>query len=461
MLFNSYLFLLVFLPVTLLIYYLAGRYLVRIQPYVLLAANLIFYLSAGIGYLALLLLMTTVTFLAGRLVSGATHRRWGLWLILSNLLILLVFKYANWLAGPLSGGLVSIALPLGISFYTFNLVSYGLDVYRRLMPPETSYLTFLSRIAFFPTILSGPLTRYRDLSSTPSPASEDGQSSLIELGLFNLCVGLAKKVLIADAVAALINPLWADTAALGVIGAWVAVVGYALQLYFDFSGYTDMATGIAYLLGYQLPQNFNAPYAARNITDFWQRWHMTLSSWFRDYLFLPLSRSLLRRYAAHPDSVRTASLVLTMTLTGLWHGVNWPFILWGAYHGLMLAVHAQTRTWRWKALPVPVARGVTLLAVLMGWVMFRSPSLDIAAQVYKSMLGLNGLGLQVLERSGGSLRYSDLLTLAVVFLLTQIGRDTYTLYPRRQWVYAFTLAVLLVVSLAFIDQTRTFLYFQF
>ncbi len=460
MFFNSYLFLLVFLPATVLIYRLTGRFSVRLQAYILPTANLIFYVYAGVGNLALLLTMATITFLAGRYLSGA-YRRWGLWLVLSNLLILLAFKYANWLAGPLSDGLVSIALPLGISFYTFNLVSYGLDVYRGLMPPETNYLTFLSRITFFPTILSGPLTRYRDLTSTPSPTSEDGQSSLVELGLFNLCLGLAKKVLIADAIATQINPLWVDTTALGLLGAWVAVVGYALQLYFDFSGYTDMATGIAYLLGYQLPQNFNAPYTARNITDFWQRWHMTLSNWFRDYLFLPLSRSLLRRSPTHPDVIRTTSLILTMTLTGLWHGVNWPFILWGAYHGVMLAVHAQTRARRWKPLPLSLARAITLLAVLVGWVIFRSPSLEIAAQVYEGMVGLNGLGLQVLEVNGGVIRYSDFLTLAVVFLLTQIGRDTYTLQPRRMWVYAFTLAVLLVASLAFIDQTGAFLYFQF
>lgn len=454
MLFNTHLFIFLFLPLVLLGYWLLARWNARAQTLWLLAVNIVFYGYAGIGYLVLLLVMTSVTFLAGRFLLSSEYKsrqRIGLALILTNLLLLIFFKYANLLAGPLSDDLLNIALPLGISFYTFNLVSYGLDVYRKLAPAETDFLSFLTHITFFPTILSGPLTRYSSLSQQAMTRKADW-----ELGLFMFTIGLAKKVLIADSLATQINPMFANPLHLGLIGSWAAVLGYAYQLYFDFSGYTDMATGIAYMLGYKLPQNFNAPYTARNITEFWQRWHITLSNWFRDYLFLPLSRSLLRRYPKNPDAVRTVGLIITMTLTGIWHGASGTFVVWGAYHGVMLAIHAQSRRWRWKALPAWLARGITFVAVLFGWVIFRSESLLAARHMFAGMFLQQGLGLDV----GASITWF-LGSLVILFILTNFQRDTWSLNPRGNWGYVFGVAILLVLSILYAAQTSTFLYLQF
>ena len=454
MLFNTHLFIFGFLPLTLLGYWLLAHWNTRAQTLWLVAANVVFYGYAGVGYLVLLLIMTSITFLAGRfLLSSAakSRQRVGLGLVLANLLLLNFFKYANLLGSALSDSLLNIALPLGISFYTFNLVSYGLDVYRKLAPAETDFLNFLAHVTFFPTILSGPLTRYEGFRKQAETRAADW-----ELGLFMFTIGLAKKVLIADVIAVQINPLFADPLHLGLLGAWAAVLGYAYQLYFDFSGYTDMATGIAYMLGYKLPQNFNAPYTARNITEFWQRWHMTLSSWFRDYLFLPLSRSLLRRYPKNPDRVRTIGLIITMTLTGIWHGASGTFVIWGAYHGVLLAIHAQSRYWKWKPLPVWLARGLTFLAVLMGWVIFRSESLVAARHLFAGMLGQQGLGLEF-----GATSKWFIGLLIILFIVTNFQQDTWLLRPRSNWLYAIGVAILLVLGILYAAQPSSFLYLQF
>jgi alginate O-acetyltransferase complex protein AlgI len=457
MLFNSYYFLFLFLPIAIVGYWLLGRWNNRAQILWLIGANVLFYSAAGLPYLFLLLIMVIVTFFSGRylLASGVNaKRRLGLILLLSNLLILAVFKYVNIISASLSNNPISIIFPLGISFYTFNLVSYGLDVYRKVTQAETSFIDFAAHITFFPTILSGPLTRYNEMRN-----QQTNPKAQWETGLFMFTIGLAKKVLIADAIATPINLLFADTSDLGLIASWVAVIGYGYQLYFDFSGYTDMATGIAYMFGYQLPQNFNAPYTARNITEFWQKWHITLSDWFRTYLFLPLSRFLLRRIPKHPDFVRTIGLLLTMTITGIWHGSTWGFIIWGAYHGLLLAIHAQSRKWKWKPLPNWLARAITFIAVSFGWVWFRSNSFDLALSLIGGMAGRHGIQINYLWRDPNPSVL--LITLGILFIITNFPYDTWALHPRGNRLYAVGLAILLVVSISFLSQTTLFLYLKF
>lgn len=456
MLFNSNNFLFIFIPIVLSGYWLVGKWNNRAQTWWLIVANILFYAAAGLPYLCLLLGMVIVTFLAGRylLASGRNiARRIGLLLVLGNLVILVFFKYINIIGASFSNP-VTIIFPLGLSFYTFNLVSYGLDVYRKVIPAESSFVDFMAHLTFFPTILSGPLTRYNNLRG-----QAENRKAQWDKGLFSFTIGLAKKVLIADAIAASINVLFSDTSRLGVIASWVAVIGYGYQLYFDFSGYTDMATGIAYMLGYQLPQNFNAPYTARNITEFWQKWHITLSEWFRTYLFLPLSRSLLRRLPKNPDFVRALSLIITMTITGIWHGSTWGFVIWGAYHGVMLAIHAQSRKWKWKPLPAWLARGITFLAVSLGWVWFRSDSMDSALALLGGLFGRHGMGFRYLwsEPNPGFL----LITMGILFIITNLPYDTWTLQPRGNWVYAAGVGVLLVLSILFLSQTNLFLYLKF
>lgn len=454
MLFHTSSFLFLFLPVLLLLYWrIASRPAVRV--WVLLLAGIVFYAFAGLAQLVLLLSMALVNFAGVRAFLAspvATRRRIGLVVIGLDLAVLLTFK----LAATPGFAAASIALPLGLSFYTFNLVSHGLDVYRGRTPPAASAVSLLCFATFFPTVAAGPLLRYDDFERQRlAPLPFD--AALLETGLLSLIVGLAKKLLVADPLGIAVEPLFANYERLGLWDSWLAGLGYAYQLYFDFSGYTDMAIGVAALLGFRLPQNFNAPYAAVNITDFWQRWHMTMSQWFRDYLFLPLSRALLRRSASldGADRLRTLCLVLTMLAIGLWHGATWSFLAWGLFHGVLLAGHARMRASRRPPLPAWSSRAVTFLAVLAGWVLLRSPSPGMALRIWEAMLGLQGFGEW--GWPGSALGPAVCLLLVV----TNMKAESYLLQPRRTTLQAWALAALLVLSLLSLGGRSPFLYFQF
>jgi alginate O-acetyltransferase complex protein AlgI len=475
MLFHTYLFLFAFLPVTWLVYWYVTPTGKPRRTW-LLAASLVFYGHASVGYLVLLLVMLLITFLTARYLIASDdprHRAWGLALGFTPLMMLAFYKYIGFLAEPVNALIgiagptdaipaLELALPLGISFYTFNLLGYSLDVYRRRTKAAMSAIAFASMITFFPIITSGPLVHHHAFAAARDAALAQRRptTSNIEQGLFSLALGLAKKVVIADQIAVAINPLLGRYDELGLIGAWAVVLGYTFQLYFDFSGYTDMALGVARLLAIDLPQNFNAPYASRNITEFWQRWHITLSHWFRDYLFFPLSRSLIKRDKGHHlDRIRAGSLLITMAFTGLWHGAGWTFVLWGMYHGALLAIHAQSRAWHVRRLPVPVARAITFVAVVFGWALFRSTSLNMAGSLVTSMIGLNGINTALLTSLGVGNRFY--LAVLMLLVLSQFDRDTWNLYPRRGWAYAGSMALLVTLALLMIGESRAFLYFQF
>ena len=448
--FNSYLFLLCFLPLAVLVYWLlpAAR---EWRTAWLVAAGAAFYFYGGGAYLLLLLAMTVVTFAAGRIMASARGRRdrgLGLALALSNLAVLAFFKYR----AARGGG-----LPLGVSFYTFNLLSYALDVFWGRAAAETRPLRFASYAAFFPAISSGPLVRYDDFRGQ---LETPGRRPHVELGVFNVAMGLAKKLLIADPLGAVVDPLFAGWGSLQFFGAWLAVLGNHFRLYFDFSGYTDIAIGAAYLLGFRLPPNFDAPYTARSVTEFWQRWHMSLSFWFRDYVFLPLASALRARDPGkNAGHARSVSLVVTMTLVGLWHGATLPFVLWGVYQGVMLAAHARAREAGRHPWPPWLGRAATFAALLLGWVILRSGSLDMARRIYAAMLGRHGVEAGPLAVAGVTTAY--LVSLAVLLVLTNLRRDTSRLAPRPGWAYAAGVAALLTLGLLSIGQPSPFLYLQF
>lgn len=470
MLFHSHLFLFGFLPVVVAAYWLLSS---RARRWWLLAASAVFYGWVGWRFLALLVGMTALSFVATKGLMSRNSlqaRRLGLALGFGNLVVLGVFKYYDLFAttlndagvrigtGPMAS-VMHLALPLGISFYTFNLLGYGVDVYRRRMEPARSFADLLRYASFFPTVTSGPLMRYGDFSAQME-AEARPEPERLELGLFNLALGLAKKLVIADWIGQVIDPLWRDHAGLGVWGAWLAVVGYHFRLYFDFSGYCDMAVGAGHLLGIQVPANFRAPYTARSITEFWQKWHITLSTWFRDYLFLPMSRFLLRRARGrHPNQTRTVSLLFTMSLIGFWHGPNWTYLVWGAYQGLLLAIHAQWRSRRRQPWPAWAGRTLTTFVLLLGWVLFRSGSLGMAASLYASMFGMKGWGPALTSIPGVDAGF--LLLLAGLLVLTNLPWDMPDLRPRRAWGYAMVLAALLAIGVLFVGQPTPFLYFQF
>ena len=469
MLFPSYLFLFGFLPVV-----VAANWLLApgARRWWLLAASAVFYGWADWRFLALLAAMTGLSFVAtSGLMSrdSLRARRVGLAVALGNLVVLGAFKYYDFFAttlnalgarvglGPMAS-IVRLILPLGISFYTFNLVGYSLDVYRRRAAPP-SFADLLRYASFFPTVTSGPLMRWNDFHGQME-ATRVPEAARFELGVFNIGLGLAKKLVIADWIGRVIDPLWADYEALGLWGAWLAVLGYHFRLYFDFSGYCDMAVGAGHFLGVQVPANFRAPYTARSIAEFWQRWHITLSTWFRDYVFLPLSRSLLRRSGGrHPDRTRTLSLLVTMSLVGFWHGPSWTYLAWGVYQGLLLAAYAQTRSIGSRPWPAWAGRTLTTFVVLLGWVIFRSGSLGMAASLFASMIGLKGWGSPPASIPGVDAGF--LLLLGGLLVLTNLPWDIPDLRPRRELGYAAALAALLVIGLLSIGQPTPFLYYQF
>ena len=448
--FNSYLFLLGFLPLAVVVYRLLPA-LGRSRRRWLLACGCAFYAYGARGYLLLLLGMTLLAFLAGQVITrarGPVGRRVGLALGLGNLAVLGILKYL---------ALRGRTLPLGVSFYTFNLMSYTLDVYWSRTAVETSLTRFASYATFFPTLSSGPLMRYDDFrgqEQAPPPAGH------LELGVFNIAMGLAKKLLIADPLGVVIDPLFGAYSTLGFWGAWLATLGYHFRVYFDFSGYTDIAIGVGYLLGRKLPPNFDAPYTSRSMTEFWQRWHMSLSFWFRDYVFLPLAFWLRAHDPARRSGhARSVSLLVTMTLIGLWHGVTLPFVIWGVYQGVLLAVHAGTRAAGRRPWPPLLGRGATFIALMAGWVILRSGSLEMAGRLYAAMLGLRGVEASPMEVPGVSASY--LLALLVLLVLTNLRRDVSQLRPRPGWAFAAGIAALLTLGLLSIGRPSPFLYFQF
>jgi alginate O-acetyltransferase complex protein AlgI len=401
--FNAPTFLFFFLPVGLLLYYAVDW---RYKNLVALAASLVFYAWGQLFYLPIMLLVILVNFYTARRIEGARERpqaarKW-LWAgIVFDIGLLLFFKiiagygsaWLFFLPAQTVERLASNPIPLGLSFITFQVISYLIDIDNEIVDSEKSLLNFSLYILLFPKIILGPITRYRDLAGQllERKVTAEGAAS----GARRFIIGLAKKVLIADALARIVNPafdLSSPNFSTGI--AWLVLVGYAIQLYFDFSGYTDMAIGLGQMLGFRFVENFNYPYISRSISEFWRRWHISLSSWFRDYVFLPLE-------FARRGTVRfrqQTNILVVFLLTGLWHGVTLNFVLWGLIHGLALALE-MTGFGRWlkKAWP-PLQHFYTLLVVLLGWVFFRSPDPVYAGQMIARLAG-SGQGITPLSYS--------------------------------------------------------------
>jgi alginate O-acetyltransferase complex protein AlgI len=452
----SYLFLLLFLPISLALYWLVCR-TARAKLMLLCAASLLFYALGGLLFLPLLGGLSLATYRLAR------ARRIQLAIAL-NLGALLLFKYWNFGAENVNGlahgaglpalaPLLTLALPLGLSFYVFKHIGYLLDVRAKRYPPSDDFLTFLTFSAFFPQISAGPISSFEDTGAQlrSLPARLSGEAA--QTGLLHISMGLVKKLLIADTLA---NALSGGmNAGGGALWAWATVALYALQLYFDFSGYTDLVLGVSYLFGVTLPPNFNNPYLAISPSQFWTRWHMSLSNWFRFYLFLPLSRTLLRRWGmARKEAAQYAANFITMGLIGLWHGAGWGFILWGLYHGLMLNVYAWASRRRIRLEGhIPL-----LLIVLLGWALFLSPDFAYAASLFRSLFGLNGSGN--LNQLTSVYNPGVLLVALVAALLTASVRVEAANLPQdRRYAWAF--GALAAFALLHLSGAARFIYVQF
>lgn len=393
MIFASPIFLFIFLPFFLACYYLTPR---RYKSVAILLGSSAFYAWWRVDFLLLLYAIILWNWLVavGIEKGSETRAKWLVRLgVAVNLAALGYFKYWNFGVNSfftifMKAGsrpppeLVNVLLPIGISFFVFHGISYIVDVYRRDTPATKNLFDFAAFITLFPHLIAGPVLRYKDLAW--QFGNRRHRLETFSEGALRFMIGFSKKVLIADTVAPLADAAFGLDAPT-MAESWLGCLAYAVQLYFDFSGYSEMAVGLALMMGFRFIENFNMPYLSRSITEFWRRWHISLSTWLRDYLYIPLGGS-------RKGPVRTyINLFLTMLLGGLWHGANWTFILWGAWHGVLLAIERLAGI---KTEEGGFLRWVyTLVAVLLGWVAFRSPGIDEAFVYYRGMAGLNGFGI--------------------------------------------------------------------
>lgn len=467
MLLNSHSFLLVFLPLVVALYWLTPHGRPRLV--LLVGASLFFYGLWDWRYVPLLLTTTLVDWVAGRLLAGSTaegaSRRRKLVLAAAlalNLAVLGYFKYRGFFVDQLDGVLhllgmtrplptVRLLLPVGISFYTFAGISYAVDMYRGQYPPARSMLHYLAWVTLFPYILAGPIIRYGHVGAQLESVPRRLSWALVASGLFFLVLGLAKKMLVADVMAPYVNELFAHPGRLGLWSAWAAALGYTLQLYFDFSGYSDMAVGVALLIGLRFPQNFDSPYKAVNPSDFWRRWHMSLSAWLRDYLFIPLGGS------RGSTLLTVRNLLITFVLAGLWHGAAWTFVVWGLLWGVFQSVHVVAKKygltpgWTW------LNRLLTFAAAVLAWVFFRAASVRAALKILASMVSLRGVSGE--ETLGVAPLFAAFIVGGLLWV--NLLPNTWQITPRPRLRYAALLGVLLAASLLALSKRSPFLYVQF
>jgi alginate O-acetyltransferase complex protein AlgI len=466
MLFNSYVFLFAFLPPV-----LVGTWALRTKNLRLLfltLASWVFYAWWNWKFLPLMLSTTTVDYVAALAIHRTeVARRRNLWLIGSltvNLGLLGYFKYAGFFLNSLNGigkaigapvGLpdLKILLPIGISFYTFNSMSYTIDVWRRRVTPTKHILEYTTFVGLFPHLIAGPIVRFMDLQPQLRKPRPKLTSEAAGIGAYFFVCGLVKKLLIADQLSPHVDLLFKNSHHLGVVNAWAAALGYSLQLYFDFSGYSDMAVGLAWLIGFRFPQNFNSPYKAVNVSDFWRRWHMSLSAWFRDYLFIPLGGS--RRGAKRT----VVNLLITMFLAGLWHGAAWTFVVWGLVHGLALGVHGVLKRAGLTPKSVVVNRVLTFLYVIAAFVVFRAQNLHVAGAILSRMIGFGGVDSVANLQTYLPGRFIVLLVVLLGFV--QFAPNTWELRIKPRLVYGLATGLAAAAAVMSIAVPHPFIYFQF
>ena len=469
MVFASVDFLFLFLPVFLLVQNFLPY---RNVSYVLF--SLLFYFIGEGWYTSVIIASVTGNYLFGIAIGvwlGRTGRKVALVLgIGANLGALIYFKYAGFFAANLLDGAlesrVSAHLPLGISFFTFHAISYLVDVYRLDAEAERSFVRLALYILMFPQLIAGPILRFHTVA--PQLRERTVTTENVYHGLVLFCLGMGQKVLLADTLAGICDPLFAKWQSLSAAAAWLAAISYSLQLYFDFSGYSNMAIGLGWLSGFYFPMNFNYPYISRSITEFWRRWHISLSRWFRDYLYIPLGGN---RYGP----VQTyRNLVIVFILCGFWHGAAWTFLAWGAYHGVLLVVERLGLGAVLEKIPAPFAHLYALFAILIGWVIFRAEDLTQAAGILRKMAFADGAAANAFTPvlTGEETVVLSIGLVLATPLVANLMRPWIALPdhppwpPRSPWAYGWGLALGGVVLCAAATKILTgsyspFIYFRF
>ena len=461
MLFSSNVFLYFYLPIVLVLYYLSPR---KLRNLVLFLVSLVFYGWGEPVYVLLMLATIVLNYVFGAWIWKRKEQQKSAKTVLAvgvaaNLVILGFFKYAGFLVENLQAVLPflsavkvpDITLPIGISFYVFQSMSYIIDVYREDAPVQKNPITFGTYVTLFPQLIAGPIVRYADVAQQLKTRREN--VTQIASGIRLFIVGLSKKVLLANQMGALWQELQAQP---GTLTAWVGMAAYALQLYFDFSGYSDMAIGLGRMMGFEFLINFDYPYISKSITEFWRRWHISLSTWFREYVYIPLggNRKGMRR--------QILNLLIVWGLTGLWHGASWNFLLWGLYYGILLILEKLVLLKVLKKTPKVVNHVYTMFIVLLGWGLFYFEDMGALTSFFGKAFSLTATPVTEMNRI---LAYLPLLLVSAV-AATPLGANCYRRLQEKTWArYAAigVCAVLMVLCVAaLVSQSyNPFIYFRF
>ena len=479
MIFNSFEFIFLFLPIAFIVYFILNKFHFTVSKVWLLLASLFFYSWWNPAYLPIILASLFVNFFISRYLGNEknAYRKWALTIgIALNVALLGFFKYFDFLVTNINTifltniSLLHLLLPLAISFYTFQQIAYLVDSYRL----ETKHYTFINYslfVTFFPQLIAGPIVQHNEvMDQFEDKNNRKLNLKNIALGLFIFAIGMFKKVAIADQFAVFANNGYRMSESLTFVDAWITSLSYTVQLYFDFSGYSDMAIGLALLFNIRLPRNFNSPYKALNIQDFWHRWHITLSKFLTKYIYIPLGGN-------RKGPIRTyINILLIFFISGIWHGAGWTFILWGICHGLASVVN---RYWIRAGFTMNkvLAWFITFQFVNATWVLFRAPSLDVAGNVLKAMIGLNGIAIpqqlqEVFNTNFGLPVYTHTLTesllvtllmLVIALLIAVFAKNSLQLGEKLKpnFTNALFCSGLLIYTLFKIQQVSEFLYFNF
>lgn len=461
MVFSSLLFLFIFLPLFLMIYYVAPK---RLRNFILFIASLIFYAWGEPVYVLIMIFSTLLDYTVGRVID---HYRTDKFIpkialavsVCGNLGMLGFFKYADFFIENLNNflgldiNLLKIALPIGISFYTFQTMSYTIDLYRGKIGVQKNIISFGAYVAMFPQLIAGPIVTYETVEKELNERTETIEQ--FSEGVMRFIEGLAKKVLLANNIGLAWETMKAmPEGSLTFVGAWFGIIAFALQLYFDFSGYSDMAIGLGKMMGFKFPENFNYPYLSKSVTEFWRRWHMTLGSWFREYLYIPLGGNRVSK----PKFYR--NLMIVWFLTGFWHGAGWNFVLWGLFFGVLIIVERMGLLKVLEKCPAFISHIYLLFVVMISWVLFSLESDSQIMMYLKAMFGIGEGGLISTETLYNLSNFGLTLLIGVVFATPLMNRLKEHLKP---WMLYVFYAVMLVLSTAYlVDSTfNPFLYFRF
>ena len=470
MVFSSILFLFYFLPLVLILYFLTPR---SYRNYILFLSSLFFYSWGEPRYIWIMIFSTLVDYTCGRMIdhhkrykSFKKAKKWLISSITANLSLLGFFKYSDFLisnANNILGldiPLFNIILPIGISFYTFQTMSYTIDLYRGETDVQKNIINFGTYVTLFPQLIAGPIVKYKDVSDEIDSRVET--YDIFSEGIKRFIIGLGKKVLLANNIGLIWSNISGGIYDMSLATAWLGIIAFGFQIYFDFSGYSDMAIGLGRMFGFNFPQNFNYPYMSKSITEFWRRWHISLGTWFREYIYIPLGGN------RKGLGVQVRNILIVWMLTGIWHGASWNFLIWGLYFGAILTLEKLFLLDRLKKLPSFITRIYTLFLVLMSWVIFAFDSIREGTYYIKILFGVEGLDLY--NGDFIYLLYTNMVLLIVLGIAsTDIAKKIWDYLNAKykvkaNWVAenAYLLGILIISIAYLVDQSyNPFLYFRF